>query len=176
MSRKNAALWSLALAVVLFWSLKPAAPTAVATTTLAAGTKSVDVFAEPLSKSHAAPKQHAVFEEFSRSVLANLPTVEAMRAEGGSYQFTPKSTLAASASLGQIAESLARHPEWITIGMGFYDECARRSDVVQAVRAVCLHHLKHWARKQPEVTTLHPSDYPEEVWHLSDSLPPVRTR
>lgn len=114
------------------------------------------------------------FRRLTQDTLAVLPLTEDVRSTGGDFHFSPPQLLKTSPALGKIADAMKAHPELVPQGIEFYDTCARNSEVLIAVRVVCLHRLKHWVKKQPDVTQLRHEDYPEELWHLTESLPPIR--
>jgi hypothetical protein len=121
---------------------------------------------------------HGTFSEFRRltqETLAALPLTQEVEAQAGhDFHFSPPELLKTSPALGKIADTMKGHPELVPQGIEFYDTCARNSEVLIGVRVVCLHRLKHWVKQQPDVAQLRHEDYPEELWHLTESLPPVR--
>jgi hypothetical protein len=115
------------------------------------------------------------FRRLTQDTLAILPLTEDVLAnKTHDFHFSPPELLKTSPALGKIADALKEHSELVPQGIEFYDTCARNGEVLVAVRVVCLHRLKHWVGKQPDVTQLRHDDYPEELWRLSESMPPVR--
>lgn len=114
------------------------------------------------------------FQKLTAETLDRLPRVEDMRKHAnGDAHFSPPELMAASPSLGRIATALRENPELIPQGIDFYRDCARRDGTLTAVRVLCLRNLRFWAKENPEVTEVDPRDYPEDLWKLADSLPPV---
>lgn len=114
------------------------------------------------------------FQKVTADTLANLPRAEDVRArpDFDAHQ-SPAELMAISPSLGRIATTLREAPELIPQGIEFYDACARREDILQPVRVLCLRNLTYWTRQMPEVMQVDPSKYPDELWDIVESLPPV---
>lgn len=114
------------------------------------------------------------FQKLTSDTLDRLPRIEDMRKNSaGDSHFSPPELMAASPSLGRIATALRESPELIPQGIEFYRDCARREGTLTAVRVLCLRNLRFWAKEQPEVAEVDARDYPEDLWKLAESLPPV---
>ncbi len=114
------------------------------------------------------------FQKLTADTLDRLPRTEDVRRNSrGDVHFNPPELMDASPSLGRIATTLRESPELIPQGIDFYRDCARRDDTLTAIRVLCLRHLRFWVKQQPEITEVDPRDYPEDLWKLAESLPPV---
>ncbi len=124
-----------------------------------------------------APGPQGPFSEFQKvtaETLASLPKVEDLRGRtDAEVHHSPPELMAVSPSLGRIAQTLREAPELIPQGIEFYDACARRDDILTAVRVLCLRNLNYWTRQMPDVMQLEANDYPEDLWKIVESLPPV---
>ncbi len=159
-------------------TMDESAPEKIAVAPLKRSFNPAQAMKPPILEPTAGPR--GTFSEFQRltsETLERLPRVEEMRKNAqGDAHFSPPDLLAASPSLGRIATSLRENPELIPQGIEFYRDCARREGTLTAVRVLCLRNLRFWAKEQkddPEITDVDARDYPEDLWKLADSLPPV---
>jgi hypothetical protein len=122
------------------------------------------------SRRRSAPPMDTNFAELAQKALDALPRIESIRASGVSVHQTPKALLDSSEALTQVSMALQDHPELAAEGVEFYRACANHSDLMTAVRAVCLQRLIYGSKDSvPEQ-----SAYPEELWNLAQGLPPLR--
>ncbi len=74
---------------------------------------------------------------------SSLPRISALRAQKPEdLHHAPEGVVAAGASIGELREYLENHPGEFREASRFFAECFKDSDVLPAIRALCLHTLK----------------------------------
>jgi hypothetical protein len=109
---------------------------------------------------------HALITE----TFEGLPKLRDLKRRRHSDQMPPE-ILRASQGLSEIHDAVASNPRLAPYSFEFYRACAQSNDLVIPVRAVCLRDLSYWTARlsiqdQPRAT-----DYPQDVWNLSKTLP-----
>lgn len=88
----------------------------------------------------------AEFSQRLEAANAKLPTFEQIqKLSAEQVHRTPKIVVDAGLELGDIAEAIEKNPALTPQGLEFYDQCAKRSGVAEAVRATCLASLRDLA-------------------------------
>ncbi len=128
----------------------------------------------PQAEEHGPEGSIAAFQRLTEEALDRLPRNPQFKGKSADeLHFTPSAIMEMGPTLARIGDSLRAHPDLVPQGIEFYENCAQNPEVVAALRTICLRDLKYWTGKQPEVTLVRESDYPAEIWHISNSLPAV---
>lgn len=111
------------------------------------------------------------FRTRAKEVLEALPSVQDIRKSTDDFHYTPPLLVDRSAELGDIRDALEKDPSLIPVGLDFYRKCARRGDLMDSTRALCLRNLKDWARKSGLSPDIAAGEIPENIVRVSDRLP-----
>ena len=117
------------------------------------------------------PAERAFRSEL-KEYLAQLPKQSAVRAHvnASNSEFIPKEIMDSSRLFGVVRDKLLKNPELVPAGLDFYGQCAKDSDLVLQVRAVCLRNFYDWS-SHAELRDVDP-----QVVKLANQIPAVKMR
>lgn len=113
----------------------------------------------------------AEFRNYLREVSRELPRAEAIRNDGRDLSHAPVELRDVAVQFGKISGELNANPEHVPAAVNFFDECVRREETLQAVRAVCLWHLRRLTLRMNRPGLIDESSLPEPVRRVADQLP-----
>jgi hypothetical protein len=124
----------------------------------------------PLPRTFSPEPSDARFQKLTQKTWQSLPRISELRHLGKtSSHDTPAEIMATVPAMAEIQTQIASHPEFVSQGMQFYEMCAKEGDIPTSLRVGCLRQLKYWAASTPG-TSLFSSEYPENIWRLSETV------
>lgn len=99
-----------------------------------------------------------------------LPTKAAVQQQGSpdGFHSTPPAVFQATESLAEIEAAMKSDSANISVGLQFYEDCAKNGDLLSSIRGYCLKELSHWLERQG--TTVEWNDYPENIARIAKQL------
>ena len=114
------------------------------------------------------PKKVLEYEMQLKKVFNDLPkTKDLKNLSEEEIHNHPAAMEKAALELGELAEKTKAHPEFLSPTLEFYDQCAKKDELLLAVRALCLRDL----RVRAAIGTYQPKSYSAEVVELSEQIP-----
>jgi hypothetical protein len=112
------------------------------------------------------------FSTLLETVLIAIPDREATIKNSADLSYAPSEFHKLGPKLGEIADAVDKNPDLAPQALDFYENCTRREDTFNAVRAVCLWNLRRLSRKTGHPDLIDEANYPVKVREVADSLSP----